>query len=52
VFEGRDAVITLHNGTTIKGRIVESRPYWIKFLNEKNEVLYINKAFIVLIKVV
>ncbi|MEM4938613.1 MAG: hypothetical protein QXX69_03595 [Sulfolobales archaeon] len=51
VFEGRDAVITLHNGTTVKGRILESRPYWIKVQTDSG-VLYINKAFIVLVKVV
>ncbi|MEM4785153.1 MAG: hypothetical protein QXX12_02805 [Nanopusillaceae archaeon] len=51
VFEGREAVITLHNGTTVKGRILESRPYWLKVQTDSG-VLYINKAFIVLVKVV
>lgn len=51
VFEGREVVITLHNGTTVKGRILESRPYWLKVQTDSG-VLYINKAFIVLVKVV
>ncbi|MEM1703665.1 MAG: hypothetical protein QW123_03400 [Desulfurococcaceae archaeon] len=50
-YEGREVVITLHNGVTIKGKALEVRPYWIRFLNEKNEVLLINKAYVMLIRV-
>lgn len=50
-YEGKQVVITLHNGITVKGTALEVRPYWIRFLNEKNEVLLINKAYVMLIRV-
>jgi sRNA-binding regulator protein Hfq len=38
--------ITLVNGTTLKGMLIESRRFWIK-VNVDGRVRYINKAHVV-----
>ena len=48
--DGRECVITLHNGVTVRGRIVEARPYWVKLVTTEGNVLYINKAYVALIR--
>lgn len=47
--KGKDATITLHNGTVIKCRIVDVRPYWLKIVTN-GSTLYVNKAYITLIE--
>jgi hypothetical protein len=47
-FEGSYCLILLPNNETIEGKVLQSRKYFIK-VQVKNDVLYINKAFVVYI---
>ncbi|MCX8186964.1 MAG: SH3 domain-containing protein [Sulfolobales archaeon] len=48
--KARDVVITLHNGTVLKCKIIDVRPYWLKVHTQDGVTLYVNKAYITLIK--
>jgi len=43
---GRTITISLADGKTLSGILLESRRYWVK-LRTSNGTVYINKAFIV-----
>lgn len=47
---GREFAISLRDGNVIRGRVVEVRPYWIKVVTSEGTTLYINKAYIALIR--
>jgi hypothetical protein len=47
-FEGSYCLILLPINETIEGKILQSRKFFIK-VQSKNDVLYINKAFVVYI---
>jgi len=45
-YVGRAITISLADGKTLSGVLLESRRYWVK-LRTSNGVVYINKSFIV-----
>ena len=45
-YAGRAITISLANGKTLSGVLVESRRYWVK-VKTNDGVVYINKSFIV-----
>jgi hypothetical protein len=45
-YVGHVVSITLVNGTTLKGMLIESRKFWVK-VNVDGKVHYINKAHVV-----
>jgi hypothetical protein len=48
---GRDAEVALQSLGVLRGRVVATSRYWIK-LEFNNKAIYINKPFIVYIKMV
>jgi hypothetical protein len=46
--QGSYSLILLHNGESLEGKIIENRRYFLK-VQVKNDLLYINKAFVVYI---
>jgi hypothetical protein len=49
-YNGKLAKILVLNQPLLIGKIVEVRPYWIKFENPEGKTIYINKAFIITIE--
>jgi hypothetical protein len=45
-YAGRQITISLADGKTLSGILLESRRYWVK-LRTSNGTVYINKSFIV-----
>jgi len=45
-YAGRQITISLADGKTLSGVLLESRRYWVK-LRTSNGTVYINKSFIV-----
>jgi hypothetical protein len=43
-YSGRAIIVSLADGKTLSGVLLESRRYWVK-LRTSNGVVYINKAF-------
>lgn len=48
-YDGKTVRITLHNGGVVVGR-AETSKYWLKIRAQGDRVLYINKAYIVMIE--
>jgi len=49
-YNGKLAKISVLNQPMLIGKILEVRPYWIKFENADGKTIYINKAFIISIE--
>jgi hypothetical protein len=47
-FENSYCLVLLGNGETIEGKVIESRKFFLK-VQSKNDILYVNKAFVVYI---
>jgi hypothetical protein len=45
-YAGRAIIVSLADGKTLSGVLLESRRYWIK-LRTSNGTVYINKAFMI-----
>jgi hypothetical protein len=46
--EGSYCMVLLGNNETIEGKVIESRKFFLK-VQSKNDIIYINKAFVVYI---
>jgi len=46
-YAGRTITISLADGRSLSGVLVESRRYWIKVKASNGSIAYINKSFIV-----
>jgi len=46
-YSGRQIIISLADGRSLSGVLVESRRYWIKVKASNGSIAYINKSFIV-----
>jgi sRNA-binding regulator protein Hfq len=46
---GKEVEVVLHNGGTLRGRLIASSSYWIK-LEFGNKHVHVNKPYIVLIR--
>jgi hypothetical protein len=46
-YTGRVIIISLADGKTLSGVILESRRYWVKVKGSNGSIAYINKSFIV-----
>jgi hypothetical protein len=49
-YNGKLAKISVLNQPMLIGKILEVRPYWIKFENADGKILYLNKAYIISIE--
>jgi hypothetical protein len=46
-YAGRAIIISLADGKTLNGVLLESRRYWVKVKASNGGMVYINKSFIV-----
>jgi hypothetical protein len=46
-YAGRAIIISLADGKTLNGVLLESRRYWVKVKASNGGIAYINKSFIV-----
>jgi len=46
-YAGRAIIISLADGKTLSGVLLESRRYWVKVKASNGGIAYINKSFIV-----
>jgi len=46
-YVGRTITISLADGRSLSGVLVESRRYWVKVKDSNGSIAYINKSFIV-----
>jgi hypothetical protein len=46
-YAGRQIIISLADGKTLSGVLLESRRYWVKVKANDGSIAYINKSFIV-----
>jgi len=46
-YTGRVVIISLADGKTLSGVLLESRRYWVKVKASNGDIAYINKSFIV-----
>ena len=43
---GKDCAIVFEDGSTLIGKVIEVRKYYIKFMNSDGRLIYINKAHV------
>jgi hypothetical protein len=51
-YNGKLAKILVLNQPLFIGKIIDVRPYWIKFENSDGKTIYINKAYILTIELI
>ena len=51
-YSGRIAKVQVINQPLLIGKILEVRPYWIKFENADGKIIYLNKAYIISIETI
>ncbi len=46
---GREVELVLHNGATLRGKLIESSRYWLK-IEINGKWIYINKSYLIYIR--